>query len=269
MSLSTRIQLGNEYYTEFDLSQGVDLSDAYYSGAPTVNVFGMSRETKRNVYSLEKTPVNVDELTICCHNNRTHTESTNHVYKDGLNVSDIPKSAAFRGCLLISVKPIPVIESEDKYDGGAELDKYNDLIVTKAMIEEKMSRILVRCPSNLPAFFKQCVFVRIEGDFQKHTNWPFLSNDAMQYLHDNISDIFGINLCSVDREESPKVPNHRIWFGHDPKSTRLICEGLSIPPHISDGIYTVNYQLAPIANTDAVPTRPIVYPCSLKKLHKL
>merc|ERR1712228_524274 len=128
------------------------------------------------------------------------------------------------------------------YECGALLDKFNDLIVTNTMIHNEMNM---------------------------NQNWPFLSNDAMHYLHQNISNVFGINLPSVDRMISPKVPNHRIWFGHNQKSTRFITEGLAISDSVSDGFYVLNSQLAPIANTDAVPTRPIIYDCHIVKKSKL
>eukprot|EP01083_Nonionella_stella_P087340 242949_1 len=265
MALITRIKLDHGLHVEFDLNQGIDLSSCLYDDPPIVDVFGLPSETRKQLYSLDNTSVNVDQLTICCHNNRTHTESTKHIYSDGLNVSECNPSNSFFGCILISVTPIPVHrlnDNEYKYDCGENIDRYNDWIITKSMIVEK-----IRSLKSVPSLFKQAIFIRVEDrvnnqmiDLNKH--WPFLSNDAMQYLHDNISNVFGINLSSVDRMVSPKVPNHRIWFG-DPKSTRLITECLSIPNNISDGLYMLNLQLAPIANTDAVPTRPILYPCTI------
>ena len=276
MALNTCIKLGDGFNVVFDLSKGIDLSDSYYKKPDIVSVFGLPQESKKILYSTDNTPVNVDKLTICAHNNRTHTESTRHIYSNGLNISDIVDNhdnISFYGCIIISVKPRFIYQintKNDKYECGVNIDKYNDLIITKSMIETKINNIIDMNNKALSSFFKQCIFIRVECDKNiKNTNCPFLSNDAMQYLHNNFTNVFGINLCSVDRFESPKVPNHRIWFGHNPKSNRLIVEGLLIPNNIYDGIYCLNLQLAPIANTDAVPTRPIVYKCSIRKSSKL
>ena len=273
MALETKIRLEDEYDVIFDSNTGLDLSNAYYANPSIVNVFGLPRETKERLYCVEETSVNVDKLSICCHNNRTHTEATKHIYANGLNISDIDNVSKLYGCIVISVTPIPIHKmnsNHDTYQCGVDIDKENDRIITKSMIENNVKQIEQRY-INLPSFFKQCIFIRVTSkDIDGNTidfnsNWPFLSNDAMQYLYENISCIFGINLCSVDRMESPKIPNHHIWFGNNPKSHRLITEGLQIGNHILDDIYVLNFQLSPIANTDAVPTRPIIYPC---KLHK-
>ena len=267
-TLQTSIKLDDGYEVTFNLCAGIDLSNPYFNKPPIVNVFGLPRETKEILYSTDNTSVNVDKLSICCHNNRTHTESTKHVYSNGLNISDIKLNTTFYGCIVITIKPKLISQindiKEDSYECGVEINKDKDLMITKSMIKKKMNDIVKQYDNKLPSFFKQSIFIRVECDEDtKNKNCPFLSNNAMKYLHDNITNIFGINLCSVDRIKSPKIPNHKIWFGHNPKSHRLITEGLLISNDVSDGIYVLNFQLSPIANTDAVPTRPIIYKCDI------
>merc|ERR1712228_851284 len=151
--------------------------------------------------------------------------------------------------------PLYKINDYDMYECGALLDKFNDLIVTKPMIQNAINEITKYMDDTSMSFFKQAIFIRI------------LNNEMN--MHQNISNVFGINLPSVDRMISPKVPNHRIWFGHNPKSTRFITEGLAISDSVSDGFYVLNLQLVPIANTDAVPTRPIIYDCHIVQKSKL
>ena len=272
MSLPTTIHLTKDIGVRFDMNSGIDLSNEFYKEPPIVDVFGLPSETKETLYSLDETPVNVDKLTLCCHNNRTHTESTAHVFKDGLNISDCSSLTHF-GCIVISVEPVSIRTLSDdqyRYECGAEMGRERDSSVTKSMIQSRIEELLSKYKDHpeITSFFKQSIFIRMIGDIQCDEHWPFLSNDAMEYLHDTFSNVFGINLPSVDRMESPKVPNHRIWFGHA-KSTRLITEGLQFGDDINDGLYVLDLQLAPIADTDAVPTRPVIYSCSVVKCAKM
>jgi len=271
-SLPTNIRLSNGTHIAFDLNAGRDLSNSMYDNSSIVDVFGLPSETKKKIYSIDEAngcPVNVDHLSMCAHNNRTHTECTKHVYSNGLNVSDCDTTNTFFGCVLISVKALPLraINGPFIYKGGMPLDERTDFIITKQMIQNKVEQAIHSLDDASRCFFKQSIFIRVQNEknaINMNENWPFLSNDAMQYLHSNFSKVFGINLPSVDRMESPNVPNHKIWFGHA-KSKRFITEGLSFSDDaIFDGLYALNLQLAPIANTDAVPTRPILYKCQIK-----
>ena len=132
------------------MNSGIDLSNEFYKEPPIVDVFGLPSETKETLYSLDETPVNVDKLTLCCHNNRTHTESTAHVFKDGLTISECIAmgggcTSSHFGCIVISVQPVSIrtlMEDQYRYECGAEMDRERDFISTKSMIQSRIEELL-------------------------------------------------------------------------------------------------------------------------------
>ena len=274
--LRTCISLSSGSSITFDFNAGIDCSSALFASPPVTPLFGLPLESRQTVYSLKDTAVSVEHLSICCHNNRTHTESTKHVYADGLSVSQChPSSAACLGCVVLSVDPVCVRSlkrsgDEFEYDGECSDE---DRIVTRSMIGRKLAALLsplAAADAELSRFVRQCVFVRlnVDGEAAERGDWPFLDCAAMQLLHDEISHVLGVNLPSVDRMVSPKVPNHCIWFARNAKSERLITEGLCIPDEVADGVYVLNLQLAPFADTDAVPCRPILFACEVHMMQR-
>ena len=109
--------------------------------------------------------MNVDQLTMCCHNNRTHTESTAHIFKNGLNISECvhQSNGSHFGCIVISVEPVSIRTlkaNEYRYECGAELDEERDYIVTKSKIGSKVKKVLNDVMEHKTySFFKQSILI--------------------------------------------------------------------------------------------------------------
>lgn len=113
-------------------------------------------------------------------------------------------------------------------------------------------------------------------------NPPFLTPDAMKYLLDIGCEHLLVDLPSVDKENDQGfLASHSVFFGMpkrersetetNPKaksesegnSNRRNCtitELCYIPNNIKDGYYILNLQLSPFL-LDAVPSRPVIFPC--------
>ena len=94
-----------------------------------------------------------------------------------------------------------------------------------------------------------------------NTNWPYLEEEAANYIREiGVSHLL-IDLPSVDKEKDDgKLLAHKAFWNF-PNSTRFdatITEFIYVPDHIEDGSYLLDLQIAPFEN-DATPSKPILY----------
>jgi kynurenine formamidase len=94
-----------------------------------------------------------------------------------------------------------------------------------------------------------------------HTNPPFLTEQAANYLRQKGIKHLLVDLPSVDKEKDEgRLLAHKAFWNvegeirHDATITELIF----VPNKIKDGKYILNIQIAPFQN-DASPSKPVLY----------
>lgn len=242
------IQYNSKHFS-CDLSKPLDLSIPIGK----VNCFHAPHVVKRPFESdnfigsvKEGAPVNFFNYSFNPHGNGTHTESLGHITQEQESISDCLKEYHFIGTL-ISLTP-------EEING--------DWVVTRKSLEEKLKNtssealIIRTLPNN---------FDKLSQDYSG-TNPPYLSNEAMEYIHQlNIKHLL-VDLPSVDREEDGgKLINHRTFWqvkgnqaDHHSQKNKTITELIFVPNKVIDGLYLLNIQL-PSIHLDAAPSKPVLY----------
>ena len=98
---------------------------------------------------------------------------------------------------------------------------------------------------------------------------PYFTNEAMQMIDRlGVSHLL-VDLPSIDRgNDDGRLSNHRIYWRQpadfhsimkETMTNRTITEMIYVDDFIDDGLYLLNIQF-PAIETDAVPSRPIIYP---------
>ena len=94
-----------------------------------------------------------------------------------------------------------------------------------------------------------------------HSNWPFISENAMNQLrHLGIKHLL-IDLPSVDpeKDDGHLLSHHAFWnVPEKPRLDATITEMIYVPHIVEDGSYLLNLQIASFEN-DATPSKPILY----------
>jgi arylformamidase len=186
---------------------------------------------------------NCETISFCAHGNGSHTENASHVIDSSPRIHEM-KWSGLMVARLVTVLP--------------ETSSNGDRIIRKIRLTEALSQlsetaVLVRCLPN--------------DDQKKHrrysgTNPPYFEAEALQWLAENGVNHLLFDAPSVDREDDGgKLRAHKFFFTRDDEIRRdaTITELIYVPNEIEDGIYLLNLQL-PSINTDAVPSRPLLYP---------
>lgn len=106
-----------------------------------------------------------------------------------------------------------------------------------------------------------------ERNYATEPGFPVLSAEAMKILSRSSLLHLLVDTPSVDHSDNTELQNHTIWWGLDPDvrpgvpdaGRRSITEMIYVPDDIVDGDYWLDLQLPPLVS-DAVPSRPIIYP---------
>ncbi|WP_242084304.1 cyclase family protein [Aestuariivivens sediminis] len=94
-----------------------------------------------------------------------------------------------------------------------------------------------------------------------HTNWPYLTEEAVTYLVKKGIKHLLIDQPSIDKEKDEgKLVGHNAFWNTKGKirMDATITEFIFVPNAIKDGEYFLNIQIAPFEN-DASPSKPILY----------
>jgi Predicted metal-dependent hydrolase len=94
-----------------------------------------------------------------------------------------------------------------------------------------------------------------------NTNWPYLHEDAAQYLKELGVKHLLIDLPSVDKEKDDgQLLAHKAFWNYPraPRYDATITEFIYVPNAVSDGSYLLNLQIASFHN-DASPSKPVLY----------
>ncbi|MAZ71855.1 MAG: metal-dependent hydrolase [Flavobacteriaceae bacterium] len=189
----------------------------------------------------EGASVNFNNIQFNPHAHGTHTEGVGHISEEFHSVQE-SLATFFFTTEVISVTP---------EDFG------KDLVIPagqlKGLLEgKKPEAVVIRTLPNTP---------QKKSKKYSHTNWPYLHENAANYLREIDVKHLLIDLPSVDKEKDEgKLLAHKAFWNY-PKKPRLnatITEFIFVPNTIKDGSYILNLQTANFVN-DATPSRPVLY----------
>ncbi len=179
---------------------------------------------------------NVETLHLTPHGNGTHTECYGHVSGRRLFITELQTEWMFPG----------VLASIDIEPGGAVT--LNDLPehAVQQLAQEEVKGLILHVRS-LP---------RLPFDFSDY-DAPYIEETLAAWLSGRVDHLL-TNLPSLDHRTSTALAAHHAFLGRAPLR-KTVTELLDIPADLSDGLYWTVIMTPAIA-TDAVPSRPVVYP---------
>lgn len=185
--------------------------------------------------------VNFNTIIFNPHAHGTHTECVGHISSEVYSVNESLISFFF---LAEVITLEPQMQDEDRVISEKQIaaalnGKNPEALVIRTLPngEEKRSRNF------------------------NNTNWPYLSEAAAKFIHDNGIDHILIDLPSVDREkDGGQLLAHKAFWNYPeaPRMHATITEFIFVDDHIKDGSYLLNLQIAPFCN-DASPSKPVLY----------
>tara|TARA_B100001564_G_scaffold301397_1_gene268713 strand:- start:257 stop:733 length:477 start_codon:yes stop_codon:yes gene_type:complete len=95
-----------------------------------------------------------------------------------------------------------------------------------------------------------------------YTNPPYLDTEFTRALVERGVKHLLIDLPSIDKEmDGGALASHKVFFGvpDAPRPVATITEFVYIETDVSDGLYALNLQVAPM-DLDASPSRPVLFP---------
>ncbi len=207
---------------------------------------------------------NFDVVKLIPHCHGTHTECVGHISRDRIHVNDVLHAPWMKG-YVVTVTGTAADATLESYQPPLEP---SDRVITAAQLTKALQEI----PPDAEALI---IRTHPNATSKRHRAYldapaPFFTNEAMQaivargFLH------LLVDLPSVDRAfDEGLMSNHHLYWGipQGPPptlgvdaSSKTITELIFVPDDVPDGLYIVHLQLAPFSG-DAVPSRPILYPC--------
>jgi kynurenine formamidase len=260
-----------------DLADGTSIAISLVPDGEQPNHFGAQKCTSKTLVddnfigdTRQGGSCNVNQLTIIPHCNGTHTESISHIIDQQIPVFNAIEQSFFC-CLLISIAPCESSQTTDSYLPSLSQNNSSDKnnVITRKQLEQQLNNysdsqlhgLAIRTLANLSSKKSQV--------YDAEYNPPFLSNDAMAYISERNVRHLMVDFPSVDKMyDEGKLSNHRIFWNvelgkteskPDSQLKRTITEMIFAPNELPDGLYLCNLQV-PQIETDAVPSRPILYP---------
>ncbi|GER60429.1 arylformamidase [Patiriisocius marinus] len=185
--------------------------------------------------------VNFNNIQFNPHAHGTHTECVGHISREFNSIHEALKEYFFSA---------EVVTVTSRGINGDE-------VITKEAIEK-----------SLKVMNTQAIVIRTNPNSASkrskkysNTNWPYLAEDAAQFIHDLGIEHLLIDLPSVDKEKDEGALKAHKAFWNYPKAPRFnstITEFIYVPNSIKDGSYLLNLQVANFVN-DAAPSRPVLY----------
>jgi len=239
------VDLNNPIDISIPLSASEDNPIAWYLGKPKIQpvrfdnwIGAVKNGSSTNFNTIEFNP----------HAHGTHTECLGHITKEFYSINQNLKNFFFLA-QLISVTP----------------EKHNEdwVITTRSfasnlMLNDEVSAVVIRTlPNPLDKKSKN----------YSHTNPPYLSEEAVQFLVEKGIKHLLIDLPSVDREEDEgRLVAHKAFWkvkdihnvNSDARFDATITEMIYVEDSIKDGLYLLNLQIASFEN-DASPSKPVLY----------
>ena len=254
--MKIKIDNNNNIYS-IDSQSGVDISiPMKFNDNQNPKFYDLSNPVKRyyksgdNEYSLNKGGgCNVPMIKLNVHCMGTHTESANHISKDGTTINMI-NNLNFIPAQLITIKP----ETKTNESYHTLIDN-SDKLITKSLLKNAIDS---------DNDFLDSIIIRTlpNGKEKKKMNYnnnphPFLTTDAIIFLNDIGVEHILIDTPSIDKyDDEGKLGNHHMFFNN--KNYNTITELIYVPSSCEDGKYFLSIGI-PNFNLDAAPSRPIIY----------
>lgn len=245
MNLKTLETNGSSY--RVDLEKPVDISIPLSEGPNNPNCYG-AEDPRFEVIRIgsfvgsvkEGGSVNYKNLIITPHGNGTHTECFGHISPDPQGTISSTLRSFFGLAQVITVAPE---------------EKMGDLVIEASAFPDSL-------PDELQALIIRTAPNPSNKQTMKYTgtNPPYFHHEFISKAVDHGIEHFLTDLPSVDREEDAgKLLSHRAFWRSPERNHCTITELIYVPDDIDDGLYFLNLQVPNIA-TDAVPSRPVLFP---------
>ncbi len=245
--MKTIIDINTKKYT-VDLSKPLDISmpirgskdnaNAWYIDEPKIEPAQIGEWTA----SVKKgASINFNNIQFNPHAHGTHTECVGHITEKFYSINKCLKQFFFKA-ELITVAP-------------EKIDK--DYVISKSQLkfllkQRKPEALVIRTmPNTKDKLSRQ----------YSNTNWPYLTEDAAEFIKKIGVQHLLVDLPSVDKEKDEgKLLAHKAFWDVEGKIRKnaTITEFIYVKNKIEDGKYILNLQIASFEN-DATPSKPILY----------
>ena len=245
--MKTVITINTIKYT-IDLSKPLDISmpirgskdnaNAWYIDEPKIEPAQIDEWTAS---VKEGASINFNNIQFNPHAHGTHTECVGHITEKFYSVNKCLKTFFFRA-EVITVAPEKIDE---------------DYVISKSQLkfllkQRKPEALVIRTmPNTKDKLSRQ----------YSNTNWPYLTEDAAEFIKKIGVQHLLVDLPSVDKEKDDgKLLAHKAFWDVNGKIRKnaTITEFIYVKNKIEDGKYILNLQIAPFEN-DATPSKPILY----------
>ncbi|NNF04552.1 MAG: cyclase family protein [Rhodothermales bacterium] len=257
-------------HVRFDPSAGMSLAIPMRFAGSQPNIYGVDYAEERAVSTETFTgdvsrggSCNVSRISIIPHCNGTHTECVGHITRDRIAVSDVVVPGLIPACV-VSLTPV---SGDSTDDTSTPPIASSDRVIDAGIIE--------RALDSLPSGFLQALIVRTlpndDTKVERHysdNSAPFFSREAMRRIVDAGVVHLLVDLPSVDRlVDDGAMAAHRTFWGVEEStgnpetssSVKTITELIYVPDTVFDGPCLLDLQIPELV-TDAVPSRPVVFP---------
>ena len=245
--MKTVITINTIKYT-IDLSKPLDISmpirgskdnaNAWYIDEPKIEPAQIDEWTAS---VKEGASINFNNIQFNPHAHGTHTECVGHITEKFYSINKCLKTFFFRA-EVITVAPEKIDE---------------DYVISKSQLkfllkQRKPEALVIRTmPNTKDKLSRQ----------YSNTNWPYLTEDAAEFIKKIGVQHLLVDLPSVDKEKDEgKLLAHKAFWDVNGKIRKnaTITEFIYVKNKIQDGKYILNLQIAPFEN-DATPSKPILY----------
>ena len=245
--MKTVITINTIKYT-IDLSKPLDISmpirgskdnaNAWYIDEPKIEPAQIDEWTAS---VKEGASINFNNIQFNPHAHGTHTECVGHITEKFYSINKCLKTFFFRA-EVITVAP----EKTDE-----------DYVISKSQLkfllkQRKPEALVIRTMPNTKD--------KLSRKYS-NTNWPYLTEDAAEFIKKIGVQHLLVDLPSVDKEKDDgKLLAHKAFWDVNGKIRKnaTITEFIYVKNKIEDGKYILNLQIAPFEN-DATPSKPILY----------
>ncbi|WP_299117785.1 cyclase family protein [uncultured Winogradskyella sp.] len=237
-SKKIKIDLSNPLDISIPIRHGEKNVNAWYIGPPKIE----PEQFDGDIVSVsEGASVNFNTITFNPHSHGTHTETVGHIIAEKHSINKALKQFFF---LTEVITVAPEKSNEDFVISAKQLrfaigNKLREAIVIRTIPNQKDKKTMQ----------------------YSNTNWPYLTQDAIEYLVKKGVKHLLIDQPSVDREkDGGELRSHHTFWNTkgDIRKDATITEFIYVSNKIDDGCYMLNLQIAPFEN-DATPSKPILY----------